>query len=192
MESQCGRFSATVITGRGAHPAYCTRGAGALLGVKRRGQGVDNPSPSSVEVKEKVKLHLCSRTLSCEVCVTECDREAPIMKSWPTRGWCAMEENVSTPRLRLCGMLQCEFCLYFNFSFLLRLCLSSHTCYRMILRGRRLTPFVRHWNNYVSTSHEENTTSGSYGVVCHARQTYLDGREQFTQNISKVCIWTVK
>ena len=43
MESQYGRSSAAVLTGRGAHPAYCTMGTGALPGVRRRGQGVDNP-----------------------------------------------------------------------------------------------------------------------------------------------------
>jgi hypothetical protein len=35
-------------------------GTGSFLGVKRPGRGVDHPSPSSAEVKERVELYLFS------------------------------------------------------------------------------------------------------------------------------------
>ena len=50
------RFSATVQTGPGACPASCTMGAGSLF----RGRSIDQPPRSSAEVKERVKLYLCS------------------------------------------------------------------------------------------------------------------------------------
>jgi len=52
------RFSAPVQTGPEAHPASYTMGTGSFLGVKRPGRGVDHPSPSSAEVKERVQLYL--------------------------------------------------------------------------------------------------------------------------------------
>jgi hypothetical protein len=52
------RFSAPVQTGPGAHPASYTMGAGSFQGVRRPGSGVDHPSPSSAEVKERVKLYI--------------------------------------------------------------------------------------------------------------------------------------
>jgi hypothetical protein len=54
------RVSAPVQTGPGAHPASSTMGTGSFSGVKRPGRGVDRPSPSSVEVKERVELYLYS------------------------------------------------------------------------------------------------------------------------------------
>ena len=48
------KFSATVQTGSGAHPAYYTMRTGAFPGVPE--SGVDHPPPSSTEVKERVKL----------------------------------------------------------------------------------------------------------------------------------------
>jgi len=54
------RFSAPVQTGFGAHPASYTMGNGSLPGVNRPGCGVDQPSPSSAEVKEIVELYLYS------------------------------------------------------------------------------------------------------------------------------------
>ena len=62
------RFSAPVLTGPGAHPAFCTRGTGSFPGVKRPGRVVDHPFPSSAEVKESIELYLCSPSgLSCRV-----------------------------------------------------------------------------------------------------------------------------
>ena len=52
------RFSAPVQIGRGAHPASYTMGTGSFPGVKRPGRGVDHPSPSSTEVKERIELFL--------------------------------------------------------------------------------------------------------------------------------------
>jgi hypothetical protein len=49
-------FSAPVQTGFGAHPASYTMGNRSLPGVKRPGCGVDQPPPSSAEVKEIVEL----------------------------------------------------------------------------------------------------------------------------------------
>ena len=72
IESRWGsRFSAPVQTGPGAHPALYTVGTGSLPGVKRPGGGVDRPSPSSAEVKERVNLYLYS----------------PSGPSWPVVGW---------------------------------------------------------------------------------------------------------
>ena len=44
------RFSATFQTGLGAHPAFCTMGAGSWPLP---------PTPSRAEVKERVELHFC-------------------------------------------------------------------------------------------------------------------------------------
>jgi DNA-binding sugar fermentation-stimulating protein len=48
------RFSATVQTSPGAHPASYTMQTGAFPGVKRQGRSVDLPPSSSAEVKERV------------------------------------------------------------------------------------------------------------------------------------------
>jgi hypothetical protein len=52
------KFSAPVQTGHEANPATYTIGTGSSLGVKRSGRGFDHPPPFSVEVKERVELHL--------------------------------------------------------------------------------------------------------------------------------------
>jgi hypothetical protein len=54
------RFSATVQTGSGAHPASYTKGNGSFPRVKRRGRAVDHPPTSGAEVKERVKLYVYS------------------------------------------------------------------------------------------------------------------------------------
>ena len=54
------RFSASVQTGPGAHPASYTKGTGSFPGVKQSVRGVDHPPPSSAEVKERVQLFLYS------------------------------------------------------------------------------------------------------------------------------------
>ena len=54
------RFSATVKTIPGAHPASYKMGTGSFQGVKRPGHGVDHSHPSSTEVKERVELCLYS------------------------------------------------------------------------------------------------------------------------------------
>jgi hypothetical protein len=64
------RFSAPVQTDPGAYPASCTMGTGSFPGVKRPGCGVDHPSLTSAEVKERVKLYLYS----------------PYGPSWPVLG----------------------------------------------------------------------------------------------------------
>jgi len=53
-------FFAPVQTGLGVHPASYTMGTGSFPEVKRPGPGVENPPPSSAEVKEKVELYLYS------------------------------------------------------------------------------------------------------------------------------------
>ena len=65
------RFSAPVQTGPGTYPASHTMGTGSFPGVKRPGRGVDHPSPSSAEDKERVELYLCSL----------------YGPSWPVLGW---------------------------------------------------------------------------------------------------------
>ena len=54
------KFSAPVQTSPGAHPASYTTGTGSFTGVKLPGRGVDNPPPSSAEVKEGLELYLRS------------------------------------------------------------------------------------------------------------------------------------
>jgi len=49
-------FSAPVQTVPGDHPASYTMVTESFLGVKRLGRGVDNPPPSSAEVKEREEL----------------------------------------------------------------------------------------------------------------------------------------
>ena len=39
-------------------PAFYTVGTGSFPGVKRPGQGIEHPPPSSAEVKERVELYL--------------------------------------------------------------------------------------------------------------------------------------
>jgi hypothetical protein len=55
-----GRFSATVQTGPGAHPASYTMGTASLPRIKRPGSGVDHPPSSSAEVKERLQLYIYS------------------------------------------------------------------------------------------------------------------------------------
>jgi len=50
------RFSASVHTGPGAHPASYTMCTGSFPGVKPPRRGVDHPLPSSTEVKESVDI----------------------------------------------------------------------------------------------------------------------------------------
>ena len=54
------RFSAPVQTGPGAHPASYTMGTGSFPGVKRPRRGVDHPTTSRAEMKERVELYLYS------------------------------------------------------------------------------------------------------------------------------------
>ena len=53
------RFSASVQTGPGAHPAFYTMGTASISGVKRPGRGVDHPPSNSTEVTYRVELYLC-------------------------------------------------------------------------------------------------------------------------------------
>jgi hypothetical protein len=55
-------FSTPVHTGPVSHPACCTMGTRSLPGVKRLRRGVGHPPPSSAKVKERVELHLYSRS----------------------------------------------------------------------------------------------------------------------------------
>jgi len=64
------RFSASVQTGRGAHPASYTMGTGSFPGVKRPGRDVDHTPPSGAEVRERVELYLYT----------------PFGPSWPVLG----------------------------------------------------------------------------------------------------------
>jgi len=65
------RFSTPVQNGPGIHPASYTMGTGSFLGIKRPEHGVDLPSPSITEAKERVELYLYSTS-------------GP---SWPVIGW---------------------------------------------------------------------------------------------------------
>jgi hypothetical protein len=62
------RFTAPVQTGPGAHPASYTMGTGSFLGVKWMRHGVDHPTPSSVDVKQRAELYIyCPSGLLCPV-----------------------------------------------------------------------------------------------------------------------------
>jgi len=54
------RFSASIQTGPGSHPASSTMGTGSFPGVNRPVRGVDHPIAFSSEVKERVELYLYS------------------------------------------------------------------------------------------------------------------------------------
>ena len=54
------RYSLPIQTGPGYDTASCTLGTGLFPGVKRPGHGVDHPSSSSTQVKERVVLYLQS------------------------------------------------------------------------------------------------------------------------------------
>jgi len=54
------RYSATVQTSPGAHPASHAMYTGSFPRLKRQEHGVDHPAPSSAEAKERVELHLFS------------------------------------------------------------------------------------------------------------------------------------
>jgi hypothetical protein len=54
------KFSASIQTGPGAHPAFYTMGTGSFPGVIRPGPGVVHPPPSSADVTESVELYLYS------------------------------------------------------------------------------------------------------------------------------------
>jgi hypothetical protein len=51
------RFSATVQTGPGTHPASYTMGTGSFPGVKRPGRGVDDPPHLAPRLKNRVELY---------------------------------------------------------------------------------------------------------------------------------------
>jgi len=53
-------FSALLLNGPGAHPASCTMGTGSFPGARRPGRGVDHPSTSRTEVKERIGLYIYS------------------------------------------------------------------------------------------------------------------------------------
>jgi len=52
------RFSVAVQTGPGSHSGSDTMGAGSFPGIKRSGHDVNQPLPSSAEVKERVVILL--------------------------------------------------------------------------------------------------------------------------------------
>ena len=64
------RLSASVQTGSEAHPALRKMGTEFLPGVKRPGRGIDYPTSSSTEGKQRLELYLYS----------------PSRSSWPVLG----------------------------------------------------------------------------------------------------------
>jgi hypothetical protein len=54
------RFSAPVQTGPGAHPGSYTTGTEVIPGGKSAGRGVNYPTPSSAEVKERAYVYSTS------------------------------------------------------------------------------------------------------------------------------------
>ena len=64
------RFTATVQTDPGPHPASSTMVTVSFPGVKEAGRGIKHPTPSSAEVKGAVQIYLNS----------------PSVPSWPILG----------------------------------------------------------------------------------------------------------
>jgi hypothetical protein len=58
------RFSAPVQTDPGAHPTSHAMGNGIFPGVKRPGRGVDHPTASGAEVRERVEIYTYVYTTS--------------------------------------------------------------------------------------------------------------------------------
>jgi hypothetical protein len=54
------RLSTTIQTGPGALPTSFTMGTGSSQVVKQLGNGINYPTPSSAEVKERVMIYLYS------------------------------------------------------------------------------------------------------------------------------------
>jgi hypothetical protein len=59
------RFSTHIHTGPETHPDSYTNGRGSFPVVKWPGCGVEHPSPSSAEVKERVQLYTYSASSLC-------------------------------------------------------------------------------------------------------------------------------
>jgi len=57
------RFCTPVQTNPGAHIASYTMGTSSFPGVKQLGLSVNHPSPSSAEVKERIKLYCYASSL---------------------------------------------------------------------------------------------------------------------------------
>jgi len=57
------RFSTPVQVNPGAHIASYTVGTSSFLGVKQLGLGVNHSSPSSAEVKGRIKLYCYTSSL---------------------------------------------------------------------------------------------------------------------------------
>jgi hypothetical protein len=55
-------FSKLVQTGPGVHTVSNTMGTASLSGVQRPGRGVNHPSLSSAEVKERIELYFWFRS----------------------------------------------------------------------------------------------------------------------------------
>jgi hypothetical protein len=104
------RYSAPVQTGPGAHPAFYTIDTGSYPWVKRPRRGVDHPTPSSSEVKERVGLYLFSHS-------------GP---SWPVQGW-----TLLLPLL-FCICRKYRVCtIHFNTS----MCICRFRCYIRVVFG---------------------------------------------------------
>jgi len=52
------RYSASVQTSLGAHPASYTKGTGSITAVKWPEHGIEHPPASSTDVKESIELYL--------------------------------------------------------------------------------------------------------------------------------------
>jgi hypothetical protein len=82
------RFSAPVQTCSRAHPTSCTMGVRSLFRVKRPGRGVDHPSPSSAEVKERARLLLpLWGVIACSRLDFTCTLQYTVI-ALPKLSWC--------------------------------------------------------------------------------------------------------
>ena len=118
IESRWGglNFSPTVQTAPGVHLASYTMGTASFTGVKRLWRGVDDPPPSSANVKERVELYIYS----------------PSGPVWYVLGW-----NLPLP-LPYYLPPYCTFLFNFSFRVSPSLCVSGTTWLNFLLIKRHI------------------------------------------------------
>ena len=127
IESRLGaRFSAPVQTGPGAHPASYIVSNGSFPRLKRPGRGVDHPSPSSSEVKDRVELYVLLSLWDFSWPVICWNLPLPIFKKYVTfyddTNDIPVARTFCPPLHALCDMERICFC---NFPELLSASMSS-------------------------------------------------------------------
>jgi hypothetical protein len=104
--------------GPGAHPVSCTMLTGSFLGVKWLGHGVNHPSPSCGEVKERVEWHLHSPfvpswhvigwTFTCHHCIWVYFKDICVVLAYLLKSACIYEKNKSVNYTDSVCLRRCE------------------------------------------------------------------------------------